>query len=225
MAGHLCFGAFLKILTLCSPRSTTQKFLCGTMFLAVNPLYDIREEDGTVGHLINCTNNLSPDVTDRISTADPVSVYACFETKIVPKLYPEKRKHIIHALLHLLIEDNDIDDEVRIGTLTAITKGEYRLKVQYNLTEVLTDFFFFVVRSINNKSGRAYIREITLDYIQSFEPIRDNIILIERGASTGLARSVRGKGFEDAFVPVYQASLGLRNPEDCQIFRLRIEDN
>ena len=55
MAGHLCFGGFLKILSLCSPRSTTNKFLCGTMFLAVNPLYDIREDDGTVGHLINCS--------------------------------------------------------------------------------------------------------------------------------------------------------------------------
>lgn len=37
--------------------------------------------------------------------------------------------------------------------------------------------------------------------------------------------SVRGKGFEDAFVPVCQIPLGLRNPEDYQIFRLKIEDN
>ncbi len=36
---------------------------------------------------------------------------------------------------------------------------------------------------------------------------------------------MRGKGFEDAFVPVSKATLGLRNPEDCQIFRLKIEDN
>ena len=101
MAGHLCFGSFLKILTLCSPRSTTQKFLCGTMFLAVNPRYDIRGDDGTVGHLINCSNNISSAVTDNISTVDPASVYACFETQIVPKLYPEKRKYIILSLIHI----------------------------------------------------------------------------------------------------------------------------
>mgnify|MGYP005759076321 FL=1 len=225
MAGHLCFGSFLKILTLCSPRSTTQKFLCGTMFLAVNPRYDIRGDDGTVGHLINCSNNISSAVTDNISTVDPASVYACFETQIVPKLYPEKRKYIIHALIDLLFKDNDIGDDVRIGIITANTKGYYRLETRYNLAEVLTEFFFFAVQSIDNKSGQAYIREITPDYIQSFEPVRDNIILVEQGASTGLTMSVRGKGFEDAFVPVGQAILGLRNPEDCQIFRLKIEDN
>ena len=202
MAGHLCFGGFLKILSLCSPRSTTNKFLCGTMFLAVNPLYDIREDDGTVGHLINCSNNISPEVTDFISTADPASVHACFETQIIPKLYPEKRQHIIHALLGLLFKDDDIDDAVRIGTITSNTKGDYRLEVRYNLAEVLTDFFFFTVQSVANKSGQAHIREITRDYILSFDPVRDNIILYERGVSTGLTMSVRGKGFNDAFVPV-----------------------
>ena len=84
MAGHLCFGSFLKILTLCSPRSTTQKFLCGTMFLAVNPMYDIRDDDGTVGHLVNCSNNISPAITDEISPEHASSVLACFETQIIP---------------------------------------------------------------------------------------------------------------------------------------------
>lgn len=44
--GRYCFGAFLKVLSLCSPRSTTNKYLCGTMFLAVNEsyLYEHREE-------------------------------------------------------------------------------------------------------------------------------------------------------------------------------------
>lgn len=122
MAGHLCFGSFLKILTLCSPRSTTQKFLCGTMFLAVNPMYDIRDDDGTVGHLVNCSNNISPAITDEISPEHASSVLACFETQIIPKLYPEKRKHIVHALLDLLFQDDDIADDVRIGTITSNTK-------------------------------------------------------------------------------------------------------
>ena len=114
MAGHLCFGSFLKILTLCSPRSTTQKFLCGTMFLAVNSRYDIRDDDGTVGHLVNCSNNISPAITDDISPKHAPSVLACFETQIIPKLYPEKRKHIVHALLDLLFQDDDIADDVRL---------------------------------------------------------------------------------------------------------------
>lgn len=227
MVGHLCFGSFLKILTLCSPRSTTQKFLCGTMFLAVNPMYDIRDDDGTVAHLVNCSNNVSPEITDIISSEQAQSVFDCFEGQIIPKLYPEKRKHIIHALTDLLFKDDDIGEDVRIGTITTKTKGYYRLEIQYNLAEVLTDFFFFAVQSINNKSGQAYIQEVSRDYINSFDPeVINRLVLVDHDTpSPSLAMSVRGKGFEDAFVPVCQASLGLRNPEDCQIFRLKIEDN
>ena len=226
MAGHLCFGSFLKILTLCSPRSTTQKFLCGTMFLAVNSMYDIREDDGTVGHLVNCSNNISPAITDEIAPEHAPSVLACFETQIIPKLYPEKRKHIVHALLDLLFQDDDIADDVRIGTITSNTKGYYRFEYRYNLAEMLTDFFFFVVRTIDNKAGRTYIQDVSREYISSFNQDELNrLVLLESGAATGLTMSVRGKGFEDAFVPVCQIPLGLRNPEDYQIFRLKIEDN
>ncbi len=223
--GHLCFGSFLKILSLCSPRSTTNKFLCGSMFLAVNSTYDITEDDGTVGHLANCSNNVSPNVTDNISSIDADEIKKCFENLIIPKLYPEKRQHIILALIDLLFKDEDIDDSVRIGTITENTKGVYRLESRYNLAEVLTDFFFFVLRACDNKSGQPYIKEITKDYIQSFEATKENIILVERNTVSSLSISVRGKGFEDAFIPVSRANLGLRNPDDCQIFRLKIEDN
>lgn len=97
------------------------------MFLAVNSMYDIREDDGTVGHLVNCSNNISPAITDEIAPEHAPSVLACFETQIIPKLYPEKRKHIVHALLDLLFQDDDIADDVRIGTITSNTKGYYRL--------------------------------------------------------------------------------------------------
>lgn len=44
------FGAFLTVLSLCSPKSTINKYLCRTMFLAVDPSYDISEDDGTLGY-------------------------------------------------------------------------------------------------------------------------------------------------------------------------------
>jgi hypothetical protein len=66
--GRCCFGAFLKGLSLCSLRSATNKYLCGTMFLTVNDAYDIRTDDGTVGRLLPCTNNVSLVKLRRILT-------------------------------------------------------------------------------------------------------------------------------------------------------------
>ena len=64
--GRYSYGAFLTVLSLCSPRSTTNKYLCGTIFLSVNPSYDILDDDGAVAHLKNCSNNVSPLITDNI---------------------------------------------------------------------------------------------------------------------------------------------------------------
>lgn len=60
------------------------------MFLAVNESYDIRTDDGTVGHLINCTNNVSPFVTGNIASADVTKIVYCFENSIIPKLSLDK---------------------------------------------------------------------------------------------------------------------------------------
>ena len=81
--GCFCYGAYLKILTLLSPKVTTQKYLCGTMFLAVNPDYDIREDDGTVGHLKDCRDNVSPNVTDFLTDVDNDKLLSCFENDIM----------------------------------------------------------------------------------------------------------------------------------------------
>lgn len=89
---RFCFGVLLQILQLCSPRKTTQKFLCGTMFLAVNLYYDIREEDTIVGHLKDCTREISPDVTKEIDNVNPAAICACFENEIIPRLSPDEVK-------------------------------------------------------------------------------------------------------------------------------------
>lgn len=146
--GRYCYGAFLTVLSLCSPKSTTNKYLCGTMFLSVNSSYDIIDDDGTVGHLRNCTNNVSPEITDNIASADAEKICECFEKKIIPMLYPEKQKHVIAALLDIVLDDDNIDEDCSIGVLNPKTKAEYRLEFEFSLAEFLTDFFIFSISGI-----------------------------------------------------------------------------
>ncbi len=172
---HFCFGSFLKVLSLCSPRSTTNKFLCGNLFLAVNPSYDILNEDATVSRLISCTDNVSTSITNLIADADPTRIQDCFERMIIPMLFPEKRRQMVLALTDLLIKDEDIPDTVKVGTISGYTKWQYKNEVNYNLADFLTDFFLFAIRACDNKSGKAYIKEVTSDYIRSLDEKKENI--------------------------------------------------
>lgn len=120
-----CYGILLHVLNLCSPRKTTQKFLCGTMFLSINPSYDIRDDDGTVGHLKNCSNEISPSITDVIDSADVETIRTCFEKQIIPKLYPNEVSTVIAALAHIVANAGNIEENVRIGTISKLTKARF----------------------------------------------------------------------------------------------------
>lgn len=225
--GKYCYGAFLKVLRLCSPRSTTQKFLCGTMFKAVNPSYDITEDDGAVSHLINCSNNVSPNVTDNIATADVNRILGCFEKEIIPKLFPDRHKHIILALTDILLSDNSIDESCPIGVIGLKEKFDYRLETEFVLSEFLTDFFIFSINGISNKSGAEFIGEINEEFIEAQGTHVNNITLSNRSSVPlpCLKKTLRARDFNSVFQPVATAQMGLKNREELKIFRLKIEDN
>lgn len=183
--GRFCYGAYLKILTLLSPKATTQKYLCGTMFLAVNPDYDIREDDGTVGHLKDCRDNVSPNVTDFLTDVDNDKLLSCFENDIIPKLSPGKLRHIVLALIDWLMKDESIEDNVIIGVVGKKTKGEYRNMSEFVLSEFLVDFFMFSLTGIDNSSGVLFINEIDKNYVKKFDSLIDTVTFRQTSSSIG----------------------------------------
>lgn len=225
--GRYCYGAFLTVLSLCSPKSTTNKYLCGTMFLSVNSSYDIIDDDGTVGHLRNCTNNVSPEITDNIASADAEKICECFEKKIIPMLYPEKQKHVIAALLDIVLDDDNIDEDCSIGVLNPKTKAEYRLEFEFSLAEFLTDFFIFSISGKPNNLGKENVAGITKDFINAQDTSAGNIKLIPRATflTPALPKTLRAKDFKNVFTPVADATMGLKSHEELKIFRLKIENN
>lgn len=225
--GRYCYGAFLTVLSLCSPRSTTNKYLCGAMFLSVNDSYDIRDDDGTVGHIRNCTNNVSPEITDNIALADAEKLCECFEKEIIPKLYPEKQKHVIAALLDIVFCDDNIADDCSIGILNPKTKAEYRIEYEFSLAEFLTDFFVFSINGKPNKLGKENVAEITKDFIDAQNNSAGNITLVPRSKFSipALPKTLRAKDFKNVFSQVSEARMGLKSHEELKIFMLKIENN
>ncbi len=224
--GRFCYGAYLKILTLCSPKATTQKYLCGTMFLAVNPDYDIRDDDGTVGHLKDCRDNVSPNVTDFLTDVDNDELLRCFENDIIPKLSQDKLNQVVLALKDWLIKDDSIDDTAIIGTIGKKTKGSYRNATDFLLSEFLADFFMFSLLGIDNSTGKPFIDEISKTYIKSFDCQTGTITLrqISLAAGSALTPTLQDKNYKETFEEVTSVKLGLNNPEEFRIFRLKLED-
>lgn len=222
-----CYGILLHVLNLCSPRKTTQKFLCGTMFLSINPNYDIRDDDGTVGHLKNCSNEISPSITDVIDSADVEAIRTCFEKQIIPKLYPNEVSTAIAALAHIVANADNIEKNVRIGTLSEMTKADYA-----NITEVepaafLTDLLIFSVKAIDNKQGETFYRTIEKrDRFNRlpFDASKIKLKKPEKDHDPVLTATLRKKNFDRAFEPISQNSIGLQNDNEIRIYRLRSED-
>lgn len=161
-----CFGTFLKLLCICSPKKTTQKKLCGTMFLMIDDTYDICDDDPTVSKLKACKDDVSPLITDKITTTDVNQTIQFFEDKIIPLLKPDSYSNIIATLLYIL-ESDSIDDSTEIGKITAITKNEYIEKNSFVFSEILVDFFLFSLTGIANKDGKQTIDEKDDNFIEN----------------------------------------------------------
>ena len=113
------------------------------MFLSVNSCYDITEDDGAVAHLKNCTNNVSPLITENIGDADVSKIADCFENKIIPFLDPSKLPYVAAALIDIILNDDHIAEDCSIGVINPLTKSDYRIQKQFVLSDLLTDFFIF----------------------------------------------------------------------------------
>lgn len=225
--GRYCYGAFLSVLSLCSPRATTNKYLCGTMFLSVNSCYDITEDDGAVAHLKNCTNNVSPLITENIGDADVSKIADCFENKIIPFLDPSKLPYVAAALIDIILNDDHIAEDCSIGVINPLTKSDYRIQKQFVLSDLLTDFFIFSVSGVANKLGKDNIKKLNNAYIQKQKSVVSNIKLVSKNTVgiSSLASTLNGKNFYSVFTKVAEASIEIKGREELKIFTLNVEDN
>lgn len=225
--GRYCYGAFLTVLSLCSPRTTTNKYLCGTMFLSVNSGYDITADDGTVGHLRNCTNNVSSLVTDNIVYVDARKISDCFEKKIIPFLDPAKLPYAAAAIIDIVLNDGSIGEDCSIGVINSLTKSDYRLKNQFVLSDLLADFFIFALSGIANKLGKENVEGIDNVYIQGLQTAASKIRFIPKNTvgMSSLVSTLNGKNFYSVFTKVAEAPIGIKGREELKIFTLNVEDN
>ncbi len=170
----LCFGSFATVLTLCKAKSTSQKKLVGTILLTVAPTYDIKDDDTTVSNLVRCERNLSPNVTDVAPTADARSVSESFKQTVLPLLDDNKRALIVLALKDIIESDTAIEPDTPVEKVNGMTKAIILGRDSFVLADLLAGIFLYTI-PVTNRDGEASIKEITDEYIHSFDARKHEI--------------------------------------------------
>ena len=171
----LCFGSYATVLTLCKAKSVTQKRLCGTILLSIAPNYDIREDDGTTSDLVRGKKNLSSIVTDNAPTADSRTVADYFKHHILPLLDSNKRSHIVLALKDIIASDDTIEPDTIVERVNGMTKATIAGRDAFVLEDFLAGIFLYTVVNVENRNCQENLREITGEYIQSFDTQKTSI--------------------------------------------------
>lgn len=172
----LCFGTFTTILKFCKAKSITQKWLCGTLLLSIAPTYDIRDDDGTVSDLLKGKKNLSSHVTGPALTVDKNELAECIKTSILPLLDGNKRGLIVLALKDIIDSDDTIENDTVIEIVNDMTKEEIVNRNAFVLAELLAGIFLYTILNVDNKNSEESVKEITEEYIESFEDQKINVI-------------------------------------------------
>ena len=171
----LCFGAFASILKVCRAKRVSQKLLCGTMLLSIAPTYDIRSDDGTISDLVLGKKNLSPNVTADAPTADHRAVSDYFKQNILHMLDSNKRSLIVLALKDIISSDDSIAPDTIVEIVNGMTKETIVKRDAFVLEDFIAGIFLYIVLNVENRNCEVNVKEITDEYIQSFEDQKANI--------------------------------------------------
>lgn len=182
----LCYGSFATILKLCKLNSTTQKKLNGKILMSVNGDYDISDDDSAASNLYRCKRNLSEHVTDPATEADGEVVTEHFRDHVVPLLDPNKRKLVVLALQDLIANDNEIDGQTVVDKVSHLSKNSIASATSFSFADFLAGVFLYTATTVANRDGEDSIKEISAEYIDSFESRASAIALVEQAQDYNL---------------------------------------
>ncbi|MDD3415952.1 MAG: hypothetical protein PHY47_18440 [Lachnospiraceae bacterium] len=176
----LCFGTLITILKICKVKSISQKWLCGSILLSIEPNYDIRDDDGTTSDLVKGKKNLSRIVTDAALTSNPRAVTDYFKKNIIQMLDSNKRSLIILALKDIIASDDAIEHDTIVEKINDMTKETIVKRNAFVLEDFLAGIFLYTIFNVENRNCEASVNEITDEYIQSFNDQKSNISFITK---------------------------------------------
>lgn len=176
---ELCFGSFITVLVKCLAPTVSQKTLIGTMLLQVNSRYDICADDGATSALATGRKNLSDNVTLYLDEMTPKGLSDKFQKNVLCLLDANKSANIVLALKTIIAEDKNIFDTTQIEFVNGFTKADILTRETFVLAELIAGLFFYVAKYTRNDKREEMVREISEDFVNSFDFRRNEITFID----------------------------------------------
>lgn len=174
---RLSFASFAKVLVLCRKATVKQKFLVGTILRSVNENYDMIKDDSTISALVLGRKNLSDSVTKYLDK-DPKKVSEYFRKNVVPLIDPNKQPSIVLTFQNIVQNDDNILDFVEIEPISKLTKSDFIETKEFVFADLLAGLFLYVAENVKNNNQEANVKEITGNYIESFDKDRNEISFV-----------------------------------------------
>lgn len=172
----LCYGSLLTVLVYNQAHSSTQKKLCGTMLLSLDPNDDRRDDDGFASALARGKSNLPDAALDAAPDADPKKITEYFKTRVLPLLDANKKAAVVAALKDIIASDENILGDTVIETVNGIKKNDLPQRQHFVYEEFLAGVFLYTCITPKNAGNIQNIKELTDEYLSSFDAEAADII-------------------------------------------------
>jgi hypothetical protein len=183
---RLCFGSFIKVFTSCKSASgKSQKNICGTVILSVNPInYDLRTDDGTTSDLANCRKNLTQaviDLANEIEAQTDKSVFIeYFKKTVVPLINGNKKSNVVLALKDIIANDDEIRPDTVVDKVSELTKATLSKTDTVVFEDFLSGVLLYTMTVVDNTEGKESIKTIDKNYMNQFENREDEVMFVDK---------------------------------------------
>lgn len=177
---RLCLGSLLAVLVHCKANSSSQKEICGTMLLSIDPDDDRRSDDGLASGIVKGKANPPRNVMDKVPHANPADVSNYFKDNLLKILDNNFKANIILALKDIIDKDGRILDDTVVDLVSGKKKSEIKDEDHFVFGEFLAGVFLYAITYPNNRDSdmAEAIAEITEEYVMSFDAKAGDITVV-----------------------------------------------
>lgn len=226
---RLCYASLLKVIYYCrSSIDVYQKTLNGEMLLAIDPNYDLTDDDNAASTMAAGGRNIPPELISKAREVKVIDVIEHFRKKVIPKINKAEVKIVILAIIDVLAKDNSIPGDTKIYLSGAKTKDEIINETVFDPAEIIANLFLYSVLNVKNSGLRKEVKTISESYVKSFRREINTISVRKNEAmsTASIKKTIQNKDFNNTFIEVdHPETLGLKNNNELRVFQLNILNN
>lgn len=182
----LCFATFASVLVKCKLQTVTQKEFVSALLSTIDANYVSGEwfNDALVSSAVRGTKNLPPAFSISARSFSDLESYSDKVQKhVVPLLDQNLIPNMILAIKDIIKCDSSIEDGTVIERVSNQTKKQLLANKKVSVYKFLSGILFYVVTSTKNNESRESVKQITPDYITSFNNKKSDIHLGSDGGN------------------------------------------